>query len=72
MALCRSCGAVIIWAQTENGKRIPLDAESEKRFVALCRIEDDTPVVALRHTHLSHFATCPNASAHRKPKEPAT
>lgn len=27
VASCRSCGASIVWAITERGKRIPLDAE---------------------------------------------
>jgi hypothetical protein len=24
---CRSCGAAVIWAHTERGKRMPIDAE---------------------------------------------
>ncbi|MDQ5870771.1 MAG: hypothetical protein M3547_01010 [Acidobacteriota bacterium] len=24
---CRSCGAVVIWAETEKGKRMPVDAK---------------------------------------------
>lgn len=82
MASCRSCGARIIWALTPTGKRMPIDAEPvdggniilhqpvERGGSPTCTVVgkrvqpslfgDDGP----RHT--SHFATCPNASHHRK------
>lgn len=57
---CRSCGAPIIWAQTVNGKAMPIDAEPvpdgnvlltgrrvETRRGTLapeCRVEGDTPM----------------------------
>lgn len=66
-ATCRSCGAAILWVVTASGKRMPLDASPEKRFV----IEPQEPPLALsRDTYVSHFSTCPNAAAHRKPKLP--
>jgi hypothetical protein len=67
---CRGCGAEIIWAYTEAGKRIPLDNKAEKRFVL-----DDNPGqyvdgvgVRLRDTYISHFATCPKAAEFRHAK----
>ena len=30
---CRSCNARVIWVETESGKKMPLDAEPERRFV---------------------------------------
>jgi hypothetical protein len=80
VSACRSCGAPIWWAFTGAGKRIPVDVEPTpdgNLFAVGDGIGDgETPVVAvitssrqpfpdaLRYT--SHFATCPNASAHRR------
>jgi hypothetical protein len=61
---CRSCNAPILWIVTNpGGKRMPLDAKPEKRFV----IEGGQAFS--RDTYVSHFATCPNAAQHRKPKD---
>jgi hypothetical protein len=66
---CRSCGAPIIWVLTEAGKRMPLDAKPEKRWTIdplALRLNPDAPRARLGDTHVSHFATCPNAAQHRK------
>jgi hypothetical protein len=71
---CRSCGAEIKWVVMSGGKRMPLDAEpcddgnvvegDDGRYaVAVSIRKSDRP------RYKSHFATCPNASGHRKPKE---
>lgn len=66
-ARCRSCGAPIIWVVTENGRRIPLDADSERRFVIRDSIQAKGPRLALvRPTYQTHFATCPQADQWRK------
>ena len=50
---CKSCPAHIEWWQTNNGKKIPFD-----------------PLPADEEaTATPHWATCPNADDHRKPKE---
>ena len=60
---CRSCGAEILWVETQNGKRMPLDFTPERRFV----IDPSNGMLAkLRNTYVSHFATCPNADQHRR------
>ena len=67
-ARCRSCGAPIEWARTTNGKALPLDVgEFDAGNIDL---EDGLalyvlplPGVARRR---SHFASCPNADAHRR------
>lgn len=78
MSSCRSCDAAILWARTERGRRMPLDATP---------VDDDTVgnLFVLRETdnadgplalaawglegtephYRSHFATCPNADQHR-------
>lgn len=79
---CRSCGAPVRWAVTQaSGARMPLDTlatpSGNLRIVAWR--EDGhrmpTPVVAINpeaalaltpYAYTSHFATCPNASKHRR------
>jgi len=74
-ARCKSCGAAIRWAQTENGRAIPLDADP----VAGGNIELTT--VTNRHGAVvevarisqdgewqSHFVSCPQADEHRRPR----
>ena len=58
IARCRSCNAKIIWFKTAAGKNMPVDAdtvEPEDRSLDLTR-------------HQSHFASCPNADKHRRPR----
>ena len=63
---CRSCGASIVWVvMRPSGKRMPLDAKPEKRIT----LDDVDPGVGeMTDTYVSHFATCPQAASHRKPK----
>lgn len=56
MSECRSCKARIVWLRTQDGKNMPVDAETVE--------EGDTSWDNTKHT--SHFATCPNADKHRK------
>ena len=58
---CRTCGAKITWAKTENGKNIPLDFPGEARLIVM---PGNTAIVQM--TYISHFATCPDAAEHRK------
>lgn len=67
---CRSCGADIVWAKTESGARMPLNASptrgfqlQEGRFVEA----GQAPILGpLTTVYVSHFATCPNAAEHRR------
>lgn len=55
---CRSCGASIVWFSTTAGKSMPVDAATVQ--------PTDEQLELPRH--VSHFATCPNANQHRKPR----
>lgn len=79
MSACRSCSAPILWARTERGKRIPLDAEpyggDDTRGLFVLRELDDPegPLAiaawgldGLEPHYRSHFATCPQAAEHRR------
>ena len=55
---CRSCKAPIVWLKTSRGKNMPADASS-------VGVDD---VLFDPAKHISHFATCPNANQHRKPR----
>lgn len=74
---CRSCDADIIWASTEKGSDMPLDAAPDADGTFTLRdVGADKPLaVHLRNparrfgkTQLrkSHFATCPDADRWRK------
>lgn len=74
---CRSCKAPLIWATTEGGKLMPLDAEPSERGNVLlqgtqARVLDRELAVAYRAQgtplYLSHFAECPDREKFRKPK----
>jgi len=59
---CRSCNAPLVWIKSRAGKAIPCDP------AVLSVVTDEGDVVRGR---VSHFATCPQAAQHRKPKQPA-
>lgn len=72
---CSSCGAPIVWAITEAGKRVPLDAKPIRIAIvargndgAEIREGDALVIGSGANGYQSHFATCPNAAAHRKPR----
>lgn len=58
IARCRSCNAKIIWFKTDAGKNMPVDADT---------VEAEDQELDL-DKHISHFATCPNANQHRRPR----
>lgn len=75
-AFCKTCGARIAWAETKNGKQMPVDPDPVH-----FRIGDGKEMFWMRGgeivrgtrddeaTHIgfiSHFATCPYADLHRK------
>jgi len=89
--VCRSCKAPILWALTETGKRMPVDAEpveggnillSHRQAatapVAVVQGRDDIEQLRKQHEQspqdgplrlfTSHFATCPYAGQHRRPR----
>lgn len=78
---CTSCGAAIAWAVTEAGKDIPIDGhpvEPGNGNLAVVRAGDgvlhsrvitkDRPLEEGELVGRSHFATCPDASKHRRPR----
>lgn len=67
-ATCRSCGADMIWAQTPNGRDMPLDAKPLKSVCQIARDGDTVEIIRMHDAYVSHFATCPNADKHRRGK----
>ena len=80
---CASCGRMIIWIRTPAGKNMPCDTEivtyrkqkgGKEKIVTLNgevnsgEIVDTRAMDATGIGYISHFATCPNASKHRKRK----
>lgn len=70
-ATCRSCGAPIRWVTMPSGKAAPIDAEpvADGTIVVFscgdaAYVRTGEAVSGVRHA--SHFATCPNAAAHRR------
>lgn len=57
---CSSCGARIVWFRTAAGKRMPVDEATTLPTDAEHQLD--------LTRHKSHFATCPNASQHRRPR----
>ncbi|MGH3795990.1 MAG: hypothetical protein ACRDSP_13995 [Pseudonocardiaceae bacterium] len=72
---CKSCGDVIMWVVTVDGKRMPIDGEpTETGTVSLtghvpplARVVSRTGRYPGQRLYVSHFATCRHADLHRKP-----
>ena len=70
MSKCASCGAELRWAETKNGKRIPLDVEPvingnlELDGNTVRYVTPDANAVPMRYR--SHFVGCPGAGPHRR------
>lgn len=59
---CKLCGAPIFFAETERGKKMPLDSESSLRF----RLQDGIASAVL--VYQTHWATCPKAKQMKERK----
>lgn len=73
MPACRSCGAEIIWALTEKGKRMPVDPEPVPHGNLFLRKRENGAYdvrpagdLLLSERYVSHFSSCPAAATHRK------
>jgi hypothetical protein len=78
MSACRSCGAPVLWAVTDGGRRMPVDRDPAPagNLVIADRHPDGTPHMTVVDPeqlllgdpprYLSHFVTCPHANEHRK------
>ena len=58
VVLCQSCRARIVFFRTVTGRQMPVDADS---------VRPGDSVFNVKHM-VSHFATCTNPAAHRKPR----
>jgi len=80
MSTCKSCGAEIVWCIGSKGGRMPVDANPNPGG-NLTIVEDHAnPTLPPRAMpvppdagvgtprYKSHFATCPSADQHRRPK----
>lgn len=73
---CRSCGAEIIWARTDSGHLMPVDAHPDAEGRLALSPGDPEPRVSYafgngeRSLHRPHFATCPDADSWRR-RDPA-
>ena len=79
-ARCRGCHQPIIWALTEKGKRMPLDAEPSEAgdYILGPALVPGGDPVAIRDAecqyddkphHLNHWASCPERDRFRTKKE---
>lgn len=76
---CKACSAPIIWAVTNTGKAIPIDAQPVANGnVVLFDGPGSGKVLALfgkkaqagaTELYASHFATCPASEHFRKPRK---
>ena len=72
MPTCKGCNAEIEWFETMRGKKVPVDAKPENRYVLRPQVNQrgDTygHVVELVNTYMPHHATCPEVEKFRKGK----
>lgn len=73
---CKSCGAAIVFARTKDLRLMPIDAEPAPDGTIVV-VETERGLEAFfppawampgEPRHKSHFATCPSAGQHRKPR----
>jgi len=62
MSKCKSCGAEIRFLEMPSGRKMPVEF-SEKMVIA--KIDGELKAFS---ANIPHWANCPNADKHRKPK----
>lgn len=74
-ASCRSCGAAVVWAMTQGGKPMPVDAEpaADGNLVVVEDVAGELRVFVAsgrdwpgEPRYRPHFATCPDAERWRR------
>lgn len=69
-AKCKSCGARIRWIKLkDSGNWIPCDTATSVVQVITRMVSEGEVFGTMCTLYTSHFATCPNAEKHRKPKQ---
>lgn len=75
---CRSCRAQIIWAETEKGRRMPLDAQPvmggniflqrrpHQEPLAIYKTAEERAQMQSSEFFVSHFVTCLQSQKWRK------
>ncbi len=74
MSTCRSCGASLLWVESENSKPMPLNAQPdpERGNVEIVHSEARRGPVGIVHPgpipggYLSHHASCPQGKAWKR------
>jgi len=74
---CASCRRPVIWTVTDKGKRMPVDAQPTPDgsiVLTVDKAEVRSRIVEVKFRfgrtdlHTSHFARCPAADTHRRPR----
>jgi len=68
MAICKGCGAEILWAKSENGKNMPFNAAPLKVWTLDTSDGHGNRLAKRVSSYLPHWATCPGAASFRKKK----
>lgn len=68
MPLCKGCGAEIVFARTDRGGHMPLDAR-ETKIATVRMVGRELEILQLVVGHVPHHITCPNADEFRKGKK---
>ena len=69
---CKGCGEMIFFAETRNGRRVPLDPDERRDGNII--LEGDAPTAVYLHEgtayigprYVSHYATCPDGARFRR------
>lgn len=85
MALCRDCGASVIWVDTAQGRKMPLNPIPEPgtgriavrtdrrgRLFAARHITAERPIELDEIAYLTHWATCTSKARATRPDHPKT
>lgn len=66
MSACKSCGAPVLWAKSPTGANMPIERADNGN---LALVGNEVRFVKPGEgAYASHFATCPAAREHRRPK----
>lgn len=71
-SFCRSCKAPVNWYKTTAGKNMPIDPDPHPdgnvRIDVVSNVAQVVPKGSHHVLYRSHFATCPDAGQHRRPR----